>query len=246
MPDKKENLPVFILVRPQMGENIGAVARAMGNFCISEMRIVAPRDGWPNESALATASGAFDHINPPRVYDDLASALADIQYAYGTTARERDLAKPVLLPATAAEDSARRSLAAQPSIKTAFVFGPERTGLENDDIALCHALVRVPTNPAFSSLNLGQCALLMAYEAARAFGSGAAPVANPHIPAAMEEFETLWKRLETALDEAGFFTEDNLKPKVVRNIKTMMLRGEPSSQELRTYHGILSALLRQK
>ena len=238
MVENQIRQPVIVLVRPQMGENIGAVARAMANFGLGRLRLVAPRDGWPNAAAEATSSGALEWIEVS-VFETLSEALADISYAYGTTARARDMAKPVLIPSQASLDAAERSIKAL----TAFVFGPERTGLENDEVALCHGLITVPTDSAFSSLNLGQCVLLMAYEISQSFKLGEHQP-REHQAASQADFDGLFERLESALETKGFFTEANLRPKVTRNIRTMLMRGELSEQEVRTYHGILTALLR--
>jgi len=151
----------FILVHPQMGENIGAAARAMMNFGLRDLRLVAPRDGWPNERAIDMAAGAFDHMPAPQVFETLSEAISDLHKTYATTARARDMVKPVFTPDAASEDGLE--VLAQDGAKIGFVFGAERTGLENEDLSRCSAIINVPTNPDFSSLNLGQCVLLMSY-----------------------------------------------------------------------------------
>ena len=153
--------PLFVLVRPQMGENIGAAARAMWNFGLERMIIVAPRDGWPNPSAVALASGAGRLLDKASVVDSTAEALGDATFVYATTARSRDLTKEVFTPEAAMADAARRIAAGG---RVAVLFGPERAGLENDDIARANAIISVPVNPDFPSLNLAQCVLLTAYE----------------------------------------------------------------------------------
>ena len=153
--------PSFVLVRPQMGENIGAAARAMWNFGLDRMRIVAPRDGWPNPKAVAMASGAGRLLDEAQMAADLPEALADCTYVFATTARPRELTKPVFSPEGAMKKAAE--LIGQGE-KVAVLFGPERAGLENDDIAKANAIITVPVNPEFASLNLGQCVLLTAYE----------------------------------------------------------------------------------
>lgn len=234
-------VPVIILTRPQMGENIGAAARAMANFGLTTMRIVNPRDGWPNKAATSMASGAFDegHVKA-ELFDTLAEALHDVNYAYATTARLRDLAKPVMIPRTAAEDATARLTDQQ----VAFVFGPERTGLENEEVVQCQQLVTVPTAPNFSSLNLGQCVLLIAHELFNARGHIAAEA--PHAPARQKDFNALYDRLDGLLEDGRFFREAALRPTMTRNIKTMLMRAEMSEQEVRTYHGILSALVQTR
>ncbi len=157
--------PRFILIRPQMGENIGAAARAMWNFGLDRMAIVAPRDGWPNSRAVAMASGAGRLLDEAQLYDTTADAIGEAAYVYATTARARDLTKDVFTPETAMQDAAARIAAGQ---KVAVMFGPERAGLENDDIARANAIISVPVNPEFPSLNLAQCVLLTGYEWRRA------------------------------------------------------------------------------
>lgn len=157
--------PAFVLIRPQMGENIGAAARGMWNFALDHMRITSPRDGWPNQKAIAMASGAGRLLDHAQLYQTTKDAVADCTYVYATTARPRGLTKPVLSPEAAMVDAARRIAAGQ---NVAVMFGPERAGMENDDIALSNAIINVPVNPDFSSLNLAQCVLLCAYEWRRA------------------------------------------------------------------------------
>ena len=157
--------PAFVLVRPQMGENIGAAARAMWNFGLDQMRIVAPRDGWPNPKAVAMASGAGRLLDEAQLHGDLADAIADRTFVFATTARSRDLTKPVFSPEEAMAETARRMAVGE---RVAVLFGPERSGLENDDIAKANALISVPVNPEFPSLNLAQCVLLTGYEWRRA------------------------------------------------------------------------------
>lgn len=234
---------VFILVRPQMGENIGAAARAMMNFGIGNLRLVAPRDGWPSEAAQTMSAGAFERMAVVQVYDTLKAALADCNMAYATTARPRDINKPVLSP----RDAVNQTITAPSSgiTRTAFVFGPERTGLENDEIACCHAIVTAPVSPDFPSLNLAQCAGLIAYEIA----SGGAELKTDKEtatdpPAPLMDFENLFTRLERMLDEGAFFQSDDLRPVMVRNLRAMLLRGAWSTQEIRTFHGVMTALAR--
>ena len=157
--------PAFVLVRPQMGENIGAAARAMLNFGLERMRLVDPRDGWPNQKAVAMASGAGRLLDEAQLAQDLPEALADCTYVFATTARSRDLTKPVMTPERAMEH-ARAMISEGQNV--AVLFGPERAGLENDDIARANAIISVPVNPKFPSLNLAQCVLLVGYEWMRA------------------------------------------------------------------------------
>ena len=234
--------PSIILVRPQMGENIGSAARAMANFGFTDLRLVSPRDGWPNQRAVDMASGAFEHMAEPQVFEDLADASADLHHLYATTARKRDLVKPVYTPDAAVMDRLEKTG------KVGFVFGPERTGLENDDLALCHSLITIPTNPDFSSLNLGQSVLLMVYAFMQATHDQEAR-ALPHgdsFPVAQEDLIGFYERLEGELEDGGFFKAADLKPTMIRNIRAIFSRAELTDQEVRTLHGVVSALLGKK
>lgn len=237
--------PVIILVAPQMGENIGATARAMLNSGIEELRIVNPRDGWPNDRAVSMSAGAFDKMPPVQVYNSTAEAVADCHYVYATTARPRDMVKPVFNAKQAAAD-----IHARGGQRCAYLFGCERTGLENDDIALAHAIITIPVNPDFSSLNLGQGVLLCAYEWFQA-----SLESDPRIvrriededhPAAHADWENLMVRLETELADGGFFRTPEIRPTMVRNIRNMLSRGQMTSQEVQTFHGIIAALMGRK
>ncbi len=244
--NRSENPPVIILVEPQMGENIGAAARAMLNFGLTELRIVNPRDGWPNTAADANASGAFEHMPPPQIFPSLRDAIADFHYVLATTARPRGMVKPSFTPAQAIEEIIPRTEEGQ---RCAIVFGPERTGLENEDVALCQSIIQVPTNPDFSSLNLGQCVLLVAYElfADQARGKVENIASSQKSePAPQLELNNFIARLDEELDRAGFYREENLKPTMQRNIRNMFTRPEFTEQELRTLHGMVSALTGKK
>lgn len=237
--------PCIILVRPQMGENIGAAARAMLNFRLERLRIVAPRDGWPNARAADMAAGALDKMPPVEVFETLQDAAADLHYLYATTARPRDMVKPVFTPAAAVADCVRRGAEGQ---STGLVFGAERAGLSNDEVALCQGIVSIPANPGFSSLNLGQAVLLLAYEHFQAVNDTPARQldfgkSNPAPQAKLEEFLS---RLEGELEANGFFRTAEQKPVMARNIRAMLTRAEMSEQEVSTFHGIVTALTRQK
>jgi tRNA/rRNA methyltransferase len=220
-----------------MGENIGAAARAMMNFGLAELRLVNPRDGWPNQSAIDMAAGAFDEMAKVKVFKTLAEATADLNYLFATTVRPRDMAKPVVNAQEAAKQTRKRIGKKQ---KVGYVFGPERTGLENDDVALCHAILTIPTNPNFSSLNLGQSVLLAAYEYSNAAAVRSSAAKN--IPAQQKKINEVIARLEDELETGGFFKSKSLKPTMRRNIRAMLARAEWSDQEVRTFHGIISAL----
>lgn len=241
MTSALKNKPAIILVRPQMGENIGAAARAMMNFNLSDLRLVAPRDGWPNPRAIDMASGALDIMPEPQIFETLHEALADCQYALATTARRRDMVKPVFTPQGAMPELHKHS-------KTALVFGPERTGLENDDLALCNGFITVPTNPDFASINLGQSVLLLAYEWMRSIDGTPdqeLPTGNS-APASHQELEDFFTRLEKELEAGHFFRDEGLRPTMVRNIRSSLIRATPTEQEVRTWHGIISSLIGNK
>lgn len=232
--------PVIILVGPQMGENIGACARAMLNCGVEELRIVNPRDGWPNDSAVSISAGALAKMPPVQVFTSTADAIADCHQVYATTARPRDMVKPVMTAREAAEDVHTRSAEGQ---KCAYLFGCERTGLENDDLAQAHAIITIPVNPDFSSLNLGQGVLLCAYEWFQAQPHLPMPIDPENLPAPQAEFDNLIKRLEQNLDEGGFFRTPELRPTVTINIRNMLSRAHMTSQEINTFHGIMKVLM---
>ena len=239
--------PAIILVRPQMGENIGAAARAMLNFGLSDMRLVAPRDGWPNPKAVAMASGAAGQVlDQARVYPNLAEAMADIDYAYATTARGRELTKPVLTPATAMQDARARTAAGG---RTAVIFGPERAGLENDDVARANAIITVPVNPDFPSLNLAQAVLLNGYEWSR---ETLPPEPAPHgrrpdgeVPATRIEIEKLADHWEERLADAGFFFPEEKAPAMKLTLRNLWSRLPLTRADTRIFHGMLRQLVRR-
>jgi tRNA/rRNA methyltransferase len=230
--------PVFVLVRPQMGENIGAAARAMLNFGLDRMRIVDPRDGWPNPKANAMASGAGRVLDYAGVFADVPRSIADCDYVFATTARSRELVKPVVTPERAMEMT--RALASEGK-RVAVLFGPERAGLENDDVALANAIVTVPVNPEFASLNLGQSALLLAYEWRRQTEI----VAPEYMELARTEFanreevERLGDHFEQRLEAAGFFFPATKAAGMRLNLRNMWARLGLTRAEVQTFHGML-------
>lgn len=233
--------PAVILVGSQMGENIGIAARAMLNFGLTEMRLVAPRDGWPNERARAVSSGADQVIDQVVVYDETEAAVADLDYVIATTARPRDMTKPVFTPGTAVAKLREVTAAGG---KAGVLFGPERTGLNNDDVVLADAVLMVPVNPAFASLNLAQAVLLLGYEW---FKSGdetpAVRLETPGTrPATKEEIHGFFMHLEGELDRFGFLKPPEKRPSMVRNIRNLFQRAEMTEQEVRTFRGIVGAL----
>ncbi|MGR3316053.1 RNA methyltransferase [Roseovarius indicus] len=237
--------PAFVLVRPQMGENIGAAARAMWNFGLDRMRIVAPRDGWPNSKAAAMASGAGRLLDEAVLADDLPGALADCTYVFATTARVRGLTKPVYAPERAMQVAAEKIDAGE---KVAVLFGPERAGLENEDVARANAIINVPVNPEFASLNLAQCVLLTAYEWRRASGKvemertdmGGADWAS-HL-----EVEKLADHYEERMEEAGFFFPDHKREGMKINLRNMWSRMPLTGADVRMLHGVLRQMVRWK
>ncbi len=233
--------PVVVLVRPQMGENIGAAARAMLNFGLEQMRLVAPRDGWPNPAAVAMASGAGRVLDGAQVSDDLAGAIGDCHHVYATTARLRGLSKRVITPAEAMEEA--RALQARGE-RVAILFGPERAGLENEDVAQANAIVTVPVSPDFASLNLAQSVLLMAYEWGRRGDAVLAPEGDTEPPASLVEVEKLAEHYEQRLDEAGFFFPEAKAPGMKITLRNMWSRLPLTSADVRMLHGMLRQLLR--
>lgn len=233
--------PAIILIRPQMGENIGAVARAMMNFGLRELRIVAPRDGWPNPAAEAMAAHGAKIIHNARLYDTTRDALADLHYVYASTARDRRVRKPQLTPRESVVDMLERRAGGQ---KTGLLFGPERTGLENEEVALAHAIVTVPTDPEHASLNIAQCAVVMAYEWFSQ--SGQPPITGTQekdsLPATQQDLNAFFDHLEAALDETYFFKLDEKKPRMWRNLRATLQRAELSAQEVHTLYGMVVAL----
>ncbi|MFC3072899.1 RNA methyltransferase [Shinella pollutisoli] len=234
--------PAIILVHPQLGENIGMVARAMANFGLAELRLVNPRDGWPSEKAVSAASKADHVIAAAEVYPSLEAAVADLEFVYATTARDRYGYKAVRSPVVAAGDLLTRFRAGQ---RTGILFGRERTGLTNEEIALADELVTFPVNPAFASLNLAQAVLLMSYEWMK---SGLASVettpfsALPQRPAKKDELQGLFDHVEEALEARGYFRPADKKPKLVENLRTILTRPSFTGSEIQVLRGVVSCL----
>lgn len=236
---------IIILSYPQLGENIGGAVRAMLNFGVDELRLIAPRDGWPNQKAEEMSAGALQKMPPVQVFDTIQKAVADIHYVLATTARPRDMVKPVFTPESAARELRSREQGGQ---KTALLFGRERTGLENDEIALCHGIVTIPTNPDFWSLNLAQSVLLTCHEYFKA-GDKTPDRQFSHgdsFPVPQEKLEEFFTRLEGELEAGGFFKSEDLKPTMQRNIRAILTRADLSDQEVKTLHGVVSALIQNK
>ncbi|RZK02208.1 MAG: RNA methyltransferase [Novosphingobium sp.] len=234
--DKK---PLIVLVRPQLGENIGKAARAMLNFGLAEMRLVAPRDGWPNPSAGPAAAGADIVLEKAKVFETLAEAVSDCAHVYATTVRKRGVTKPVLTPEEAARDihgAVGRS---------AFVFGPERSGLETEDVALARAIVTVPINPEFGSLNLAQAVILCAYEWSKHASLEQPTVEEILPPAPQDELEGLIGHFEALLEPREYFFPESRAASSRRTLRNLLTKPGWNHLEVRTLRGVLSQLERE-
>lgn len=240
-----QSAPAVILINPQLGENIGMSARAMLNNELGDLRLVAPVHGWPNENALKPSAGAGVVLDAARVFDTTAEALSGLSHVYATTARDRDMTKRVLNAHAAAQEM-REVIATGGT--AGVIFGREAWGLSNDDVALADTLVKIPMNPAFSSLNLAQAVLLIGYEW---FQSGnTSPAIDEHIPkntrlADKTELVGMFEHLEAELDTCGFLKPPEKRPAMVRNIRNMFQRANMTEQEVRTFRGIISGLIRK-
>ena len=237
--------PAMILVRPQMGENIGGAARAMWNFGLDRMRVVAPRDGWPNQKAVAMASGAGRLLDEAGLFSTVREAVADCDFVFATTARMRGITKPIMTPERAMEHA--RALVAEGK-KVGVMFGPERAGLENEDVVEANAIVTVPVNPAFASLNLAQAVLLMSYE------WGRQTTETP--PEVMEmaktdwaghvEVEKLGDHYEEVMEEAGFFFPETKAAGMKRTLRNLWSRMPMTRADVQVFHGVLRQMVRWK
>ena len=236
--------PVVILVEPQLAENIGMTARAMANFGLSELRLVAPRNGWPKKGTREAASGAVHVLDGAKLYDTAAEAIADLNAVFATTARERGQMKRVLAPDAGMAEAATRIGAGE---RLGILFGRERTGLTNEEVSLADAIVTFPVAPEFSSLNLAQAVLLVAYEWRRAAGLALQPFAGAMRaePAQRASILALFASLEAALDEAGFYPPAK-REGIVRNMRDRLHRMALTEQDVRTFRGALKALGRAK
>ena len=233
--------PAVILVTPQLGENIGAAARAMLNCGLTDLRLVAPRDGWPNIKAERAAVGALDLMPPVRVFDTVADSIADLTRVYASTARDRKMVKPIVTARQAAIEARAHAAAGG---KVGVLFGPERTGLLSDDVSLANTLITVPLNPEFTSLNLGQAVLLVGYEwfqAGDATPASQMPLGGT-VPATKEELNNFFAHLERELDACGFLRNEEARPSMIRNLRNMWQRAELTEQEVRTLHGMIKEL----
>jgi tRNA/rRNA methyltransferase len=233
--------PAVILCEPQLGENIGTAARAMANFGLWDLRVVNPRDGWPNERAIAAASRADHVIEKVRIFATLEEAIADLSMVYATTARQRDLQKPVYGP----EEASQRIVShIAGGAGAGILFGRERWGLYNEEISLADAIVTFPVEAAFASLNIAQAVLLMSYEWRRQADKGEVlPFAGGLEPVApREELLGLFGHLEATLDRTGFFKTEDKRPTMVQNLRAIFTRAALSGQEIRTLRGVISSI----
>lgn len=234
--------PAIILVNPQLGENIGTAARAMANCGLDDLRLVAPRDGWPSDKAVAAASGADAVLDKARLYPDVPAAIADLPHVYASTARDRYMVKRIVTAHRAA-DEMRGFVAAGEGC--GVLFGPERTGLVNDHIALADTVLNVPLNPAFSSLNLAQAVLLVGYEWFAADDRSPPEILHTGSsrPANKAELMRFFDHFEEELLNSGFIRHPDKRPSMLRNLRNLFQRAHCTEQELRTLHGVVTAFM---
>ena len=239
MNEADKRKPVVVLVRPQLGENIGKAARAMLNFGLTELRLVEPRDGWPNPSAGPAAAGADIVLEQARVYTTTAEAVADCAHVYATTVRKRGVTKPVVTPEEAAREMAGNAG------RSALLFGPERSGLETDDVALARAILTVPINPDFGSLNLAQAVILCAYEWSK-HETLVQPTQEDLLPPApQDELEGLIDHLDRMLEPKGYFLPESRAEATRRTLRGVLTKPGWNHLEVRTLRGVLSSLQRE-
>lgn len=221
----------IILVNPQMPENIGGAARAMLNFGLTDLRVVNPRDKFPCEKSIAIATHAHEVVKNAGIYNSLSDASHDLQQLFATTARKRDMVKQVVTPKTLPKYATQQ--------KIGIVFGGENSGLTNADVSLCDYILNIPANTQYNSINLAQAVLLIGYELWNSKLSGTRPQRQA---ASKDELSNFFIKLEQRLDDANFFQTPDKKPKMLDNIRNIFSRGQLTSQEIRTLHGIMSAL----
>jgi tRNA/rRNA methyltransferase len=232
-------------VRPQLGDNIGMAARAMLNCGLSSLRLVSPRDGWPNAKAQRAASGADVVLDKAKVFASVGEAVADLERVVATTARNRELSQRIVTPRRAASEM--RGWIGQAE-KVGILFGPERTGLTNDDMVHADTALSIPLNPQFSSLNIAQAVLLVAYEWAAAGEAAPAERMSEHAtrPATKDELLNLFAHLERALDQSGFLRNKAMRPAMVHNLRAFLQRAAMTEQEVRSFHGVIKYLAKHK
>ena len=232
--------PIIILCRPQLGENIGKAARAMLNFGLTEMRLVAPRDGWPNPSAGPAASGADIVLANAQVYDTLADATADISHVYATTVRKRGVTKPVISPEVGAQEVLGNTG------RSAILFGAERSGLESDEVNVARAIITVPINPEFGSLNLAQAVILCAYEWSKTQSLASPPKTDLEPPASQFELDGMIAQLDAMLEPLYYFTPIDRAPVTRRTLRNLLTKPAWNALEVRTLRGVLTTLNRRQ
>jgi tRNA/rRNA methyltransferase len=236
-----EPAPVVILVEPQLGENVGTAARAMANFGLSQLRLVKPRESWPNERAKAAASGADRVLDNAKLFDGVEAAIADCTLVFATTARAHDQAKPVVSAQDAARQMAPRIAAGE---TVGVLFGRERWGLENDEVGLADRIITLPVNPAFASLNLAQAVLVIAYEWFKLTGGGALPFAMPQKSeaATKEQLLAFFATVERELEKVEFFRPPEKRATMQVNLRNIFHRMQPTRQDIQTLHGVITAI----
>ena len=236
--------PIVVLVEPQLGENIGAAARVMANFGLARLRLVKPRDGWPNLQAQRCASGADRVLEEAALFENVEDAVGDCSLVLATTARAHDQAKPVIGPEAAAREIAAHMSGGAGHANVAVLFGRERYGLENHEVALADRIVTFPVNPAFASLNLAQAVALMAYEWFKLAGGGELPFAMPEKspPAGKEQLFAFFAGLERELDKVEFFRPPEKRATMVINLRNIFARMAPTRQDLQTLHGVVMSI----
>ena len=243
-PSKFSIMPAFILVRPQLAENVGTAARAMMNCALTDMRLVDPDEDHLCSRAIAASSGADEILRQARVFKTVAEAVSDLQRVYATTGRPRDMIKPVFTGQGMAKDILDCD---KRGIRCGVLFGPERTGLENDDLAYADVIVNIPLNPRHCSLNLAQAVLLTGYELFRLSDTTSEHfLSMPKTePANKQETEHLFDHLEQELETAGYFKSPEKRPRMMRNLRNIFMRAELTSQDVRTLHGVIADLSRR-
>lgn len=228
--------PVIVLVRPQLGQNIGKAARAMLNFGLTEMRLVSPRDGWPNPEAGPAASGADIVLDKAQLFETTAAAIADCSLVFASTVRRRDLVMPVVGPEEMAGEIRTTDG------RSAILFGPERSGLASEDVAVANRIITVPINPEFGSLNLAQAVILLAYEWSRGTALAQPTVKEMEAPAPMQDLEGLILQLEDSLEQAGYFFPPDRTPVTKTTLRTILTKPQWSSREVQAMRGVIRAL----
>ena len=235
--------PVVVLVEPQLGENIGMAARAMGNFALSRLRIVNPRDGWPNVAAQRAAAGADQILESAELFDTVEQAVADLTLLFATTARAHDQAKPVVGPAEAAAEITAH-ITGGVGGGAGILFGRERYGLQNDEVALANRIITFPVNPGFASLNLAQAVLLVGYEWFKLSTGGRLPFAMPEHsePASQHQMQAFFDNLVRELDKVEFLRPPEKRETMLVNLRNIFTRMDPTKQDMHTLHGVVMAI----